>query len=96
MLMSSRVVDQLGNAEADTAADLDRRHQFLGLRLIMMGEGVLPLTHLSGTKGVVRCVELIFGSMLILLLFLAACFFNGPWMQVHGGCITGADVAAWP
>ena len=20
----------------------------------------------------------------------------GPWMQVHGGVITGADVAAWP
>ena len=23
-------------------------------------------------------------------------FLNGPWMQVQGGCITGADVAAWP
>ena len=23
-------------------------------------------------------------------------FLNGPWMQVHGGCITGLDVAAWP
>ena len=23
-------------------------------------------------------------------------FLNGPWMQVHGGCITGADVAARP
>ena len=21
---------------------------------------------------------------------------NGPWMQLHGGCITGADVGAWP
>ena len=23
-------------------------------------------------------------------------FLNGTWVQVHGGCITGADVAAWP
>ena len=23
-------------------------------------------------------------------------FLNGPWMQVHGGRISGADVAAWP
>ena len=23
-------------------------------------------------------------------------FLNGPWMQVHKGCITGADTAAWP
>ena len=23
-------------------------------------------------------------------------FLNGPWMQVHGGCVTGLDVAAWP
>ena len=22
-------------------------------------------------------------------------FLDGPWMQVHGACITGADVAAW-
>ena len=23
-------------------------------------------------------------------------FLTGPWAQVHGGCISGADVAAWP
>ena len=23
-------------------------------------------------------------------------FLHGPWVQVHGGCITGLDVAAWP
>ena len=23
-------------------------------------------------------------------------FLCGPWVQVSGGCITGADVAAWP
>ena len=35
--------------------------------------------------------------MLILLLFLGRhSFLNGPWMQVHGGCITGVDVAARP
>ena len=21
---------------------------------------------------------------------------SGPWFQVHGGCISGADIAAWP
>ena len=23
-------------------------------------------------------------------------FLSGPWIQVHGGCISGADSAAWP
>ena len=23
-------------------------------------------------------------------------FFGGPWIQVHGGRISGADIAAWP
>ena len=23
-------------------------------------------------------------------------FLNVPWVQVHGGCISGADIAAWP
>ena len=23
-------------------------------------------------------------------------FLHGPWVQVHGGCISGADIAAWP
>ena len=23
-------------------------------------------------------------------------FLNGPWKQVHEGCITAADIAAWP
>ena len=23
-------------------------------------------------------------------------FLNGPSMQVHGGCIAGVDIAAWP
>ena len=32
------------------------------------------------------------------LVFLAGPlgFLNGPWVQVHGGCITGSDVAACP
>ena len=21
---------------------------------------------------------------------------HGPWVQVHGGCVTGADIAVWP
>ena len=23
-------------------------------------------------------------------------FLSGPWIQVHGGCISCADIAAWP
>ena len=23
-------------------------------------------------------------------------FLHGPWVQVHGACVTGADVATWP
>ena len=23
-------------------------------------------------------------------------FLHDPWVQVHGGCISGADIAAWP
>ena len=23
-------------------------------------------------------------------------FLNGPWVQVQGGCISVADIAAWP
>ena len=23
-------------------------------------------------------------------------FLSGPWFQVHGGCISAADIAAWP
>ena len=29
-------------------------------------------------------------------VFLFFFFLNGPWMQEHGGGITGADIAAWP
>ena len=95
-----RLEDQLGNAEADTAADLGRRHQYellvdagssllkirthwypmmqqlhrfmiavSGVAVNMMRKGVLPLTHLSGTRGVEgRCAGLTSGLMLILLL----------------------------
>ena len=99
-----RLEDQLGNAEADTAADPGRRHQsevivnawrsllkvrthwypitqrlhqvhdcrFLGLWFIMMGKGVLPLTHLYGTLGEEEgsCVGQILGFILFLPLFL--------------------------
>ena len=35
--------------------------------------------------------------MLILPLFLdLLTFLDGPWMQVHGGRLAGADIAAWP
>ena len=34
--------------------------------------------------------------MRIWLRFLAPGFLSGPWIQVNGGCIRGADVATWP
>ena len=34
--------------------------------------------------------------MLILPLPGPRGFLNGPWMQVHGGCISAADIASWP
>ena len=74
-----RVENKLGNAEADTAADLGRRHQsellmdarrsllkvrthwypimqqlhrfMIAVSRVVMGKGVLPLTHLSGIMG---------------------------------------------
>ena len=124
-----RLEDQLGNAEAHTAADLGRRHQsellmdagssllkvrthwypvmqqlhrFLvavsGVAVNMMGKGVLPLTHLSGTQVGRRKVRRTETRVNVDLASLPGpCgFLHGPWMQVDGGCITGLDVVAWP
>ena len=32
----------------------------------------------------------------MLILPLCLVLLDGPWVQVHGGSITGADIAAWP
>ena len=40
----------------------------------------------SGGRGKQRTVE----------IRVTPGFKNGPWVQVQGGCILGADVAAWP
>ena len=40
--------------------------------------------------------NLLLGLMLTLTLLLVLFFFGGPWIQVRGWHISGADVAAWP
>ena len=69
---------------------------FLGLRLIMMGKGVLPLILWFGIRrDLGKRVETDIRINVDLASLLGPCgFLNGPWMQVHGGCITGLD--AWP
>ena len=57
---------------------------------------VRPLILWFGIRGAgLRFVSLLFGLMLILLLFLPPGFLNSSW-QVDTGRITGADIAAWP
>ena len=125
-----RLADQLGKGEADTAADLGRRHQsevlidarrrlliarsywypiMLQLHRFMIsvarvtvnhdGRGGTALTHLSGTRVVGR--RKLRRTDIRVNIDLASLpgpcgFLHGSWMQVHGGCITGLDVAAWP
>ena len=124
-----RLEDQLENAEADTAADLGRRHQseplidarrrllkvrshwypiMLLLRRFMIavgrvtvnhdgrgGSALDPLVWDQGAPGKVR--EINIGVNVDLASLPGPCgFLHGPWMQVHGGCIAGLDVAAWP
>ena len=123
-----RLVDQLGNAEADTAADLDRRHQselimdarrsLLKVRTLWYpviqqlhrfmitvsriavnrggkgGSARDPLVWDHGERRKVRRTESRV-NVDIASLPGPRGFLTGPWMQVHEGCITGADVAAW-
>ena len=64
----------------------------------MMARVVRLLILLCGIKGAgLRFVNLLFGSMLILPLFLVHLgFLNSSWFQVVSGHISGADVVAWP
>ena len=123
-----RLVDPIGNAEADTAADLGRRHQpemimdarrcLLQVRthwypIMLQLHGLMiaisrvavdhdgkrgsvpdPLVWDHGGRKKVRRTDIRINVDLASLP--GPCWFlHGPWMQVHGGVITGADVAAW-
>ena len=103
--------DGLGNGEADTAADLGRRHQtddvmeytvMLQLHRKMVavsrdsvdhddrgGSAPDPIVWIKKHRKVDIRVNVDLASM--------PCppgFLHGPWVQVHGGCISGSDIAA--
>ena len=65
----------------------------------MMGKVVLPLIPLSGIRVVqkkkARKLNVRVNVDLASLPGPPG-FLSGPWIQVHSGCISGADVAAWP
>ena len=123
-----RLEDQLGNAEADTAADLSR-HQSEALidatrRLLQARSHRCPIVLLlhrfmiavarvavnhdgrSGTapdllvwdkEGPKKARKIdIRVNIDLASLPGPPGFLYGSWVQVHGGCITGADVAVWP
>ena len=41
-----------------------------------------------GISGILSCFDCTGSS--------PACLPERPWVQVHGGCVNGADIAAWP
>ena len=106
-----REEDKLGNAEADSTADLGRRHQSeavmdarrvllnaqeLWYPIVLQKEALL-LIPLSG----IRAVGGSNGKLTLEFVFLAGLpvppgFLHGPWIQIQGGCMSGADIAAWP
>ena len=124
-----RLEDQLGNAEADAAADLGRRHQsdvfidagrrllqarsqwypiMLELHTFMIvvarvtvnhdgrgGTAPDPLVWDQGGRKKARRTDF---RVTVDLASLPGPpgFLGGPWIQVHRGCISGADIAAWP
>ena len=124
-----RLVDQLGNAEADTAADLGRRHQFevlvdarrsllrarsywypvlLDLHRFMIAVAKVTVNH-DGRGGAAPdplvwdqgCSRKVRRTDIRVNVDLASLpgppgFLSGPWIQVHGGHISGADIADWP
>ena len=113
-----RLEDQLGNVEADTAADLGRRQQSEVLidarrRLLQLhkfkiavARGIVNHDGRGGTapdplvwdqrgpKKARKFDTRVNGDLASLPG--PPGFLSGPWIQVHGGCISGADVAAWP
>ena len=127
-----RLEDKLGNAEADAAADLGRRHQSELLidarrRLLQVrnhwcpvmlrlhrfviavakvavnhdgggregGTAPDPLVWDQGGKRKTRRADIRVNVDLASLPGSPG-FLGRPWMQVPGGCIAGADIAAWP
>ncbi len=117
-----RLKDQLGNAEADAAADLGRRHQseilidarrrllkarrypiLLDLHRFMIAVARVTVNH--DGKGGTAPDPLVWDQggrpkarklAIRVNVDFAPGFLGGPWIQVHGGRISGADVAAWP
>ena len=121
--------DQVGNAEADAAADEGRRHQsevlidakrrllqarsywypiMLDVQRFMIavarvavnhdGKGGTAPDHLvwdQGGRPKARKLDLRVNVDLASLRRPAG-FLSGPWIQVHGGHISGADIAASP
>ena len=124
-----RLVDQQGNAETDTAADLGRGPQsevlidawrrllttrsywyliMLDLHRFMIavarvsvnhdgkgGTAPDPLVWDQGSRPKVRKIAIRVNVDLASLPGPLG-FLNSSWIQVDAGCITGADIAAWP
>ena len=124
-----RLLDRQSNIEADTAADLGRRHQtevlinarrrllqarsywypiMADLHRFMVaiarvsvnhdgrgGTAPDPLVWDQGSKPKVRKLAI---RVTVDLASLPGPpgFLNNSWVQVHGGHITGADIAIWP
>ena len=94
--------DRFGNSEADAAADLGRRHQ--PEEVMDVRRALLNALELWYPPSSFSCI----GSWLLFpkqrrvevadlaMLPGPPGFLNGPWVQVQGGCISGADIAAWP
>ena len=122
-------MDKFGNVEADTAADLGRRHQsesvmdarqallnarefwystVLQLHRFMVaiarvsvnhdgkgGSALDPLVWDQGSRRKRRKVDVRVNVDLARLPGRPG-FLHGDWVQNQGGCISGADIAAWP
>ena len=77
----------------------------IGLWLLLLGVTVNhggrggtapdPLVWDQGGRPKARKLAIL-GLTWTLPLFPAPGFLGGPWIQVHGGHISGADIAAWP
>ena len=115
-----RLEDQVGDAEADAAADLGRRHQsevlidarrrllkarsywyptMLDLRRFMIAVARVTVNH-DGRCGAAPDPPVWDQGGLEkarkLAIRVNVDFLGGPWIQVHGGPISGTDFAAWP
>ena len=56
----------------------------------------MPLSGIKGVGKKQRKVGIRVNVHLVASLPGPLGFLHGPWAQVHGGSITGADFAAWP